>query len=187
MVTDGNRSAGAAFQHRVWTRPWLHGPCRVTSGPMALPAGRSILAAMRITRAHVTRAHARSQIITTPQPDRHWVTRRAPAPPDGAEPATRAEATTPARALVRAASAGASPAAFLAAHPCAYVLSLVGSGAAAVYGLTAARQDARHRVLRLAVGAHCTAQFAGIVIATEVARRRTQPADYNAPVRSSAD
>ena len=133
----------------------------------------------------ITRAHAHSQIITTPQPDRHRITRRAPAPPDGAEPATRAEATTPARALVRAASAGTGPAAFLAAHPCAYVLSLAGSGAAAVYGLTAARQGARHRVLRLALGAHCAAQSAGIVIATELARRHAQRAGGGADTTES--
>jgi hypothetical protein len=77
------------------------------------------------------------------------------------------------RAHERTPSAG--PAAFLAAHPLAYGLSLAGSGGAAVYGLTIARQDARHRVLWLALGAHCAAQFAGILIATEVARRRAQP------------
>jgi hypothetical protein len=71
--------------------------------------------------------------------------------------------------------AGASPAAYLAAHPLAYGLSLAGSGAAAIYGLTVARQDARHRVLWLALGANCAAQFAGIVIATEIARRRAKP------------
>jgi hypothetical protein len=65
-----------------------------------------------------------------------------------------------------------SPASFLAAHPFAYGLSLAGSAAAAVYGLMAARRETRHRVLWLALGAHCAAQFAGIVIATEVARRR---------------
>jgi hypothetical protein len=37
-----------------------------------------------------------------------------------------------------------------------------------------ARQDSRHRVLRLALCAQCTAQFAGIVIATEIARRRAE-------------
>jgi len=112
----------------------------------------------------------------TPHPELHGATRRPTAPPDGAEPATPAAATTPALAPPRAAPLGTGPAAFLAAHPWAYVLSLAGSGAAAVYGLTAARQGTRHRVLRLAVGAHCAAQSAGIVIATEIARRHAQPA-----------
>ncbi len=106
--------------------------------------------------------------------------RHAAAPPDSAEPAgptARAGTVAPARATPKAASPSTGPAVFLAAHPLAYGLSLAGSGAGAVYGLTAARQDARHRVLWLALGAHCTAQFAGVVIATEAARRRAQSAD----------
>lgn len=115
--------------------------------------------------------------------ERHWT-----APTDSAEPAgptTRAETAAPARAALKAASPSADPAAFLAAHPLAYGLSLAGSGAAAIYGLTVARQDPRHRVLWLALGAHCTAQFAGIVIATEVARRRSPPADGPASATES--
>jgi hypothetical protein len=84
----------------------------------------------------------------------------------------------PAAATPKAASPGTGPAAFLAAHPLAYGLSLVGSGAAAVCGLTIARHKARYRVLWLAIGAHCAAQFAGIAIATEVARRRALNAQH---------
>ena len=69
---------------------------------------------------------------------------------------------------------GAGPAAFLAAHAWAYGLSLAGSGTAAVYGIIRARRGTRHRVLWLALGANCAAQFAGIVIATEAARRRAR-------------
>ena len=77
-----------------------------------------------------------------------------------------------ARATPEAAFPGTGPAVFLAAHPLAYGLSLAGSGGAALYGFTVARRDSRYRVLWLALGSHCTAQFVGIVIATEAARRR---------------
>jgi len=40
-------------------------------------------------------------------------------------------------------------------------------------------------VLWLALGAHCTAQFVGIVIATEAARRRAHPADGPAGLTES--
>ena len=68
---------------------------------------------------------------------------------------------------------GRGPDRYLAGHPLAYCLSLAGSGGTALYALAvAARPGRRHRVLWLALGAQCAAQFAGIVTATELARHR---------------
>jgi len=65
------------------------------------------------------------------------------------------------------------PARYFAEHPLAYGLALAGSGGAAVYAFgVAARPGRPRRVLWLALGAQCAAQFAGIVVATEVMRRR---------------
>lgn len=68
---------------------------------------------------------------------------------------------------------GDAPARYLAEHPAAYALSVAASGGVALYALAAgARRGHRRRVLWLALGAHCAAQLAGIVAATELARRR---------------
>jgi hypothetical protein len=78
----------------------------------------------------------------------------------------------PAAARPRGAGAGNGPARYLADHPLAYALSLAGSGGTALYALAvAARPGHRHRVMWLVLGAHCAAQFAGIMAATELARR----------------
>jgi hypothetical protein len=54
-----------------------------------------------------------------------------------------------------------------------YGLSLAGSGGTTLYALAvAARSGPRRRVMWLALGAQCAAQFAGIVVATELTRRR---------------
>jgi len=102
---------GSAWRAAIWTS--------------ACPAGRFIVQAMRMTRAH-----ERTRIIMNSHTQRH-----AAAPPASAEPAgptTRAETAALARATPKAASPSAGPAAFLAAHPFAYGLSLAGSGASAV-------------------------------------------------------
>jgi hypothetical protein len=71
------------------------------------------------------------------------------------------------------ASAVTGPARYFAGHPLAYGLSLAGSGGTALYALAvAARSGQRHPVRWLALGALCAAQFAGIVMATELTRRR---------------
>lgn len=71
------------------------------------------------------------------------------------------------------AGAGHSAARYLTDHPLAYGLSLAGSVFTALYALAAAaRPDRRHRAVWLALGAHCAAQSAGIVAATELTRRR---------------
>jgi hypothetical protein len=64
-------------------------------------------------------------------------------------------------------------ASYLADRPLAYALSLAASGGVALYALAVgARSGHRHRVLWLAIGAHCAAQLTGIVAATEVTRRK---------------
>ncbi|HUA40113.1 MAG TPA: hypothetical protein VMA32_00990 [Streptosporangiaceae bacterium] len=66
-----------------------------------------------------------------------------------------------------------APARYLADRPVAYALSLAATGGVALYALAAgARPAHRHRVLWLALGAHCAAQLVGIVATTEMARRR---------------
>ncbi|HXP21802.1 MAG TPA: hypothetical protein VN840_19335 [Streptosporangiaceae bacterium] len=68
---------------------------------------------------------------------------------------------------------GRDPARYLADHPLAYGLALAGSAGTALYALAfAARPGRRHRVIWLALGTHCAAQSAGILLATEIARRR---------------
>jgi hypothetical protein len=69
--------------------------------------------------------------------------------------------------------AGDGPARYFADHPLAYGLSLAGSAGTALYALAVAtRPGHRRRVMWLALGAHCLAQFAGIVAATELVRRQ---------------
>ena len=76
-----------------------------------------------------------------------------------------------ARARLRSASPG--PARYFADHPLPYGLSLAGSGGTALYALAvAARSGQRRRLMWLALCALCAAQFAGIVVATELTRRR---------------
>ncbi len=84
----------------------------------------------------------------------------------------------PAEPAAKAQSPGGNAlASYLADRPPAYALSLAASGGVALYALAAgARPGHRHRVLWLALGAHCAAQLAGIVAATEVARRRASAA-----------
>lgn len=67
----------------------------------------------------------------------------------------------------------AGPARYFTLHPLVYGLSLAGSGGTALYALAvAARPGRRRRVMWLALGAQCAAQFAGIVVATELTRYR---------------
>jgi len=79
-------------------------------------------------------------------------------------------------------SSAYGPARYFADHPLADGLSLAGSGGTALYALAvAARPGQRHRVMWLALGAHCAAQFAGMVAATELTRRRVRAGECGDP------
>jgi hypothetical protein len=70
------------------------------------------------------------------------------------------------------------PAGFFAGHPMAYGLALAGAGGTALYALTVAISPGERRRRRLfaALSVQCTAQFLGIVLATERARHRLRQA-----------